>query len=75
MRGWQVRRTWTCDSEPMSSKRAIRRRSCAGKVRHDSPQAALGSLMGLHRRKGWQGQMNVYQCRFCGGYHFGHKAR
>jgi hypothetical protein len=29
----------------------------------------------LHRTKGYQGNMNVYKCVFCGGYHIGHAPR
>ena len=56
----------------MSSKRAIRRRSCKGKVRHLTADAASAAIHHLNMRKGWQGRMNAYRCPFCGGYHVGH---
>lgn len=56
----------------MSSKRAIRRRACQGKQRHPDWNAANAALRSLLCRKGDQGVMRVYGCRFCGGYHFGH---
>ncbi len=56
----------------MSSKRAIRRRSCGRKVRHATSQAASQAIKGLVARKGYQGRLNVYLCRFCGAYHIGH---
>lgn len=59
----------------MSSKRAIRRKACKGKVRHVDAQSAAQALFALHRNKGYQGPMNVYACRFCGGYHIGHRPR
>jgi rubrerythrin len=57
----------------MSSKRAIRRRACTGKVRHIDAAAAARALFLLNKTKGYQGPMNTYRCRFCGGYHIGHR--
>lgn len=59
----------------MSSKRAIRRRSCDGKIRHADQREALDHIAGLNRRKGFQGSMNAYRCDFCGGWHVGHRPR
>lgn len=56
----------------MSSKRRIRRRSCSRKVRHETADQARAAMSALTRTKGWTGHMQVYRCRFCGGYHFGH---
>lgn len=56
----------------MSSKRAIRRKSCKGKVRHVDATAAQAAIGGLNRAKGYQGRLDVYRCSFCGGYHVGH---
>lgn len=56
----------------MSSKRAIRRRSCSSKIRHDDEAAARAHIGHLNRTKGYQGPMNAYRCRFCGGWHVGH---
>lgn len=56
----------------MSSKRAIRRKECGGKVRYESAGAAA-YVVGQMRRAGKvDGRMNVYSCKFCKGYHFGH---
>lgn len=52
----------------MSSKRAIRRRVCSRKIRHDTEAAAREHIGALHRRKGWQGPLNAYRS-FCGGWH------
>lgn len=59
----------------MSSKRAIRRRVCGRKIRHNSESAARNHIAHLHRRKGWQGHLNAYRCGFCGGWHIGHDGR
>lgn len=59
----------------MSSKRRIRRRSCTGKVRHETEQAARDHIGSLVRRKGWSGRMNAYRCAFCNGWHVGHRDR
>lgn len=59
----------------MASKRAIRRRACAGKVRHASADFARVALAKLFQRVGYTGHMNVYRCRFCNGYHIGHAPR
>jgi hypothetical protein len=48
----------------MSSKRHIRRKSCEGKVRYATVEEA---------RKRLRGGMNAYRCKFCGGYHIGHR--
>lgn len=56
----------------MASKRRIRRNSCTGKRRYESASQARAAISGLFRRKGYQGYLQAYPCRFCGGYHFGH---
>lgn len=56
----------------MASKRRIRRKSCDGKIRYDTADAASKGRSSLNRAKGYQGFMNVYRCSFCGGYHIGH---
>jgi hypothetical protein len=48
----------------MSSRRAVRRRGCARKVRHAT--AALAQQQAA-RAPGLQ----VYKCQFCAGYHVG----
>lgn len=56
----------------MSSKRAIRRKQCRGKLRFGTEEEARASIVELTRRKGWQGHLSPYRCSFCGGFHFGH---
>lgn len=56
----------------MSSKRRIRRKACKGKIRHADAASAWSALSALNRNKGYQGPMNAYACRFCGGWHIGH---
>lgn len=59
----------------MSSKRAHRRRSCTGKVRYPDFPGANAAMHRLLRLKGSDGWLQVYRCRFCCGYHFGHAPR
>lgn len=54
----------------MSSKRRVRRKSCAGKVRHATMGDATVHADNLHKKDGHR--YSVYQCGFCGGYHVGH---
>ena len=56
----------------MASKRAVRRRSCQRKVRHETHAAAPQALRLLTLSKGFQGHQIIYRCAFCGGYHYGH---
>ncbi|HCT62084.1 MULTISPECIES: hypothetical protein [Acidobacterium] len=49
------------------------RRSCLEKVRHEkwwNARAALRSTMRAHNLK--PGELVIYQCRFCHGWHVGH---
>lgn len=55
----------------MASKRAIRRKACLGKVRHDSHVSALGQIAKLRRVQGWS-KLRPYRCKFCGHWHIGH---
>lgn len=59
----------------MASKRRLRRRACGHKQRFsDRPAAEAAMFKVVHaknRRGGW---LNVYCCRFCNGYHFGHSS-
>lgn len=63
----------------MSSKRRIRRKSCKGKQRFETLDAAWTACRSVIRRDRVQGvepgHMNAYRCRFCGGFHFGHTPR
>jgi hypothetical protein len=56
----------------MSSKRAIRRKACSGKVRYPTFTAARAAMKALSRNKPQYWPMNAYGCNFCGGFHFGH---
>lgn len=56
----------------MSSKRAIRRRSCKSKQRFGSQLAASAAIGRLRRNTGDTSWMTTYRCQFCGGWHFGH---
>jgi len=58
----------------MASKRRIKRKSCTGKVRHLSSDAARKALRVTVRHDQVHQPMNVYRCQFCGGYHIGHRA-
>lgn len=58
----------------MSSKRAIRRKSCEGKTRYASFQVAASALRAFLRKAkpddNWP--LQAYRCQFCNGFHFGH---
>ena len=48
-------------------------RSCLGKVRHNSQHRACTALTGtLAKFHLERGVLQVYQCRFCHGWHIGH---
>ena len=51
----------------MSSKRQVRRKQCAGKVKHPTEKAAMAAMV----RTPSTG-LAVYRCGFCGAYHVGH---
>lgn len=62
----------------MASKRAQRRRSCEGKIRHDTFEAAVAHAHSLRHKTGDrsycaypQGSRNG--CEFCGGWHVGRR--
>lgn len=55
----------------MSSKRNVRRRTCDRKVRYETQEEASAARTRLFRSG--SGGMNVYKCKFCGGYHIGHR--
>lgn len=58
----------------MSSKRAIRRRACTGKIRHAHAAAAFGCIRSMLRNKRAEpGSLLAYRCDFCNGYHVGHR--
>jgi hypothetical protein len=45
-------------------------RSCAGKRRHKTQQAAVKHQRALEAKGGVR--LNTYWCRHCGGWHVGH---
>lgn len=58
----------------MSSKRRIRRNQCGDKVRHLTAAAAKVALRKLRARLDFHGGIvEIYHCRFCKGYHVGHR--
>jgi len=62
-----------CAQNPMASKRRVRRKQCQHKKRHPDQQSARYHRFLLNQKDGEQ--MNVYKCRFCGGWHVGHQPR
>lgn len=58
----------------MASKRRVRRKSCTGKIGHETAGVAVAAMKSVQRRR-WYGPMNVYRCRFCSKYHIGHAGR
>ena len=60
--------------EKMASKRRIRRRSCEGKIRHKSKEAAFLHIRGLRNDgKDTNKQCHFYRCKFCKGWHVGRR--
>lgn len=49
-----------------------RRRSCAGKQRHDSLGVAMAHVRYLKKSGMGQGELHAYLCRFCDSFHVGH---
>lgn len=63
-------------SRRVSSKRRLRYRACRSKVRHATEAEAFASIVHLKRKGHYDGEpLNVYRCRFCNGFHFGHTPR
>ena len=55
----------------MSSKRRLRRKGCEGKVRHASKSD--GDYAAHLARQKYRDGLFAYRCRFCRGYHVGHR--
>jgi len=51
----------------MSSRRALRRKACSGKIRHST----IGAAWIAAGKTG--GDVRPYKCRHCPGYHVGHE--
>jgi len=57
----------------MASKRRIRRKQCGSKRRFETRYLAMDCMHSLIRAgKTRGGYLQVYICKFCGGFHFGH---
>ena len=54
----------------MSSKRAIRRKACEGKIKHNSRNDAWAARRKLPFD---ESPMNIYKCKFCKKWHIGHR--
>ena len=54
----------------MSSKRALRRKSCEGKTQYDTQAEA--EVAARHRSRQTGQWLVPYHCRFCNRYHIGH---
>lgn len=48
-------------------------RACEGKRRYDTKTSAQDHLAALTRKGATRARIQVYKCRYCGGYHVGHK--
>lgn len=57
----------------MSSKRRIRRKQCESKKRYSTREEAERAIAQIfYHSHGYPGKLNVYHCKFCGGWHVGH---
>lgn len=60
----------------MSSKRRLRRRSCANKQTHQTETEAVAHAISLGRAHDTRGtRWRAYRCRFCGLWHVGRPPR
>lgn len=59
----------------MSSKRRIRKNACTGKRRFFTLGSAMDAIKKLRRKPCARHPetLRAYHCRFCNGFHFGHK--
>jgi len=57
----------------MKLKHQSKARACKGKVKYGTMgEAALAAKSAERHYRAW---FTAYQCRYCGGYHFGHPPR
>ena len=58
----------------MASKRKVRRKSCEGKIRYNTVEEAEKARNHVFHKNPeiHRTYLNVYKCKFCGYYHFGH---
>lgn len=59
----------------MSQPTRTKGRSCDGKERHDTREAAKGNIARLAKRGAAFGRLEAYRCDFCGSWHVGHTSR
>lgn len=57
----------------MASKRRLRRKGCTGKIRHPAESEAAIHAKSLSKAEGEK--MAWYKCKFCKGWHVGHRAK
>lgn len=50
-----------------------RKQSCTRKRRYATRGNAWNSIRALISRGAWGFDLHPYECRFCGGYHVGHR--
>ena len=55
---------------PLSSKRAIRRRACGGKKKFPTRTRAISAAVRISRQT--KERLRAYRCRFCRAWHVGH---
>lgn len=49
-----------------------RAKSCTGKTAFPTPEKARGAMFSIRRRLKTVGFMEVYKCKYCGLFHYGH---
>lgn len=51
--------------------------SCTGKIAYDSPNAAAKARERMLRKKNSErgGNVSLYRCQYCAGWHIGRKAK
>jgi hypothetical protein len=54
----------------MASKRHMRRKACAGKVRHSTHEGAVIAWRKMKQRTGES--LSIYHCDVCQNWHIGH---
>ena len=57
----------------MASKRRIRRNACGSKKRYETEREARNAIIQYMKDFGKGHRMCSYRCKFCGGFHIGHR--
>jgi hypothetical protein len=53
---------------------STKNRACAGKSTYDNKHDAKNSMIWFMKKSGvYSNSMEVYKCKFCNAFHFGHK--